>query len=218
MPVLTRPAGNKDDRPEQNPPVVCVGLSAGGLQPLETIFRRLTANTGLAYVVIAHLQPEEPTILPSLLESWSKMPSQIACTGMTLEPNKVYVIPPGQEIAVSEGSFAVQPRSKPRGWSNVITIFLYSLIHSRKPAGVAVILSGFDSDGSAALRSFRDNGGITIAQDLESAQFKDMPQSAIDTGMVDFVLSPKEIAAKLEAIARNYPSQADDARSEGGAE
>ncbi len=185
-------------------PVVCFGLSAGGLAPLKTIFEHLNPHTGMAFVVISHVGPTQPTYLPQLLHSWSSMPAELAHRGQLIEPNHVYIIPPGQEILLGNGHFRVQPRSKNYGWSNVITLFLDSLVKSaRMPAGVAVILSGLDSDGAAALEEFHGKGGITIAQDLQSAQNKDMPRSAIATGFVDYVLTPHAIAGKIEEIAQH---------------
>ena len=132
-------------------------------------FRIFSPNTGMIFVVISHLSRTEPTQLPWLLPTWTEMPVELARSGIPIEPNHVYVIPPGQELTVKDGYFGVRPRSKAKGWSNVITLFLDSLVLSRKPAGVAVILSGCDSDGAAALRNFSGKGGITIAQELTSA-------------------------------------------------
>lgn len=199
-------------------PVVCVGLSLGGLSPLKTIFQQLSPDTGMAFIVISHVSRTEPTKLPWLLSMWSKMPVNLARNGMVVKPNHIYVIPPGQEITVGDGHFAARPRSKRRGWSNVITVFLDSLVKSRKPAGVAVILSGMDADGAGALQEFNNQGGLTIVQDLESAECKAMPHSAIDTGFVDYVLPPQSIAARIEEIAKSFqkssadePSAADSA-------
>lgn len=189
------------DPPPAPVPVVCVGFSAGGLHPLRAIFRRIRINTGWAFVVIPHLSRKLPTNLPWLISCWTRMPAEIAQSGLVLRPNHIYVIPPGQEIRVEDGTLAIQPRSKSWGWSNVITLFLDSLVRFRTPPGIAVILSGFDADGAAALRAFHRQGGITIVQDLKSADFQDMPQSAIDTGVVDYVLPPEEIVGKIESLA-----------------
>ena len=103
---------------------------------------------------------------------------------------------------MEDGCFRVRPRSRLTGWSNVITLFLESLARRRRPAEVAVILSGMYADGAAALRDFHGKGGITIAQELTSADYPDMPRSAIQTGFMDYVLFPGEIARKLEEIVR----------------
>lgn len=181
--------------------VVCVGLSSGGIEPLKTIFQQLSANTGMGFVVIPHLSRTYPTQLPFLLSTWSEMPAEFAAAGMPIEGNHIYVIPPGQEITVEDGHFGVQPRSSVKGWSNVITLFLKSVSRIKHPAGVAVILSGVDADGSAALQDFHARGGIVIAQDPSSAAHRDMPRAAIGTGCVDYVMQPEAIAAKIEEIA-----------------
>jgi chemotaxis response regulator CheB len=185
-------------------PVVCLGLSSGGIEPLRTIMRHLKPRTGLAFVVISHVSRTQPSELPWLLAQWTRMPATVARNGLMLQPNHIYVIPPGQEISLSDGFFRVQPRSRLRGWSNVITVFLESLATSQKHPGIAVILSGLDADGAAALKVFREKGGITIAQDLRSAEHHEMPTAAIATGCVDFVLRPEAIARKLETIAKDY--------------
>jgi chemotaxis response regulator CheB len=181
-------------------PVICIGFSAGGLGPLRAILRQLGPNTGAAFVVIPHLQRERATQLPWLLSSWSPMTSELAEDGRRFRPNHIYVILPGQEIAITDGRFAVRPRSKRTGWSNVITVFLNSLVRSRNHPGIAVILSGMDADGAAALAAFHRMGGVTIVQDPRSANHKEMPQSAINTGFVDYVLPAEAIASKVEQI------------------
>ena len=185
-------------------PVVCIGFSAGGVEPLQTIFRQLSPHTGMAFVIVAHVSRSDPTLLPYLLARWSKMPAEVASSGLVLKPNHIYTIPPGKEITIKDGYFDVRPRSKVFGWPNVITLFLNSLAAWSKPPGIAVILSGLGDDGAAALRGFESNGGVTIAQDLRSAKFQDMPLSAINTGFIRYVLSPEGIVNKLESIAVDY--------------
>ncbi len=202
---------------DQAVPVVCIGMSAGGLKPLQTILQQLSPATGMAFVLVCHLSRTEPTFLPRLISNWSRMPAGLVQPGELLEPNHIYVIPPGQEITIEDEHFGVQPRSKRYGWSNVITLFLNSLVRSRKPPGIAVILSGDDSDGAAALGPFHNSGGITIAQDVRSAKNKSMPRSAIGTGFVDYVLLPEAVAGALETIARDcaVPEQCMPGRSLG---
>jgi chemotaxis response regulator CheB len=130
------------------------------------------------------------------------MEVQLIAEGMPLERDHVYVIPPNCELMISGGLFHLHSVSKSRGWPNVITIFLNSLAHSWKSKVIAVILSGLDSDGAAALKAVKSAGGITFAQKKETAQFPDMPISAIETGNVDFELSVAEIAHELARIGR----------------
>src|SRR5262249_55788826 len=183
-------------------PIVCIGLSAGGIWPLKTIFEGLCPGTGLAFVVIHHLR-SVPTRLPQLLSAWTEMGVELALNGGVVCPNSVYVLPSGMEIALSDGSFALQPQRKCAGFSNVLTLFLKSLSKSGH-LGVAVILSGVDADGAAALEAFRRHGGITIAQDPRTAERKGMPVSAIRTGVVDEVLPPEAIAHRLNRLAQQF--------------
>lgn len=187
-------------------PVVCIGMSAGGIWPLKMIFKKLPANTGLAFVVIHHVR-NVPTRLPQLLSAWTEMPVALAVKGESVRPNSVYVLPSGMEIILSDGSFAMRPQTKRHGFSNVLTIFLDSLSKSGHP-GVAVILSGVDADGAAALKALRQRGGITIAQEPRTAERAAMPISAIQTGVVDDVLPPEAIAGKLEQLARQFRGSA----------
>ena len=193
-----------DTRAPELLPVVCIGMSAGGIAPIKVLLKRLSPQTGMTFVVIPHLLGGERSRFPELLGRWTSMPVEFASMEAPLRPNHVYVIPPNREMTVSNGQFLVQPKSKPQGWSNVITVFLLSLAKSRSHPGIAVILSGLDSDGAAALQAIRENGGTTIAQDTRSSQHSDMPQAAIDTGFVDYVLPAHDIAGKLEQLAQEF--------------
>ncbi|HEY7304885.1 MAG TPA: chemotaxis protein CheB [Bryobacteraceae bacterium] len=181
-------------------PVVCIGLSAGGIAPLQMLFRALNPNTGMAFVVIHHLRQEHPTLLPVILSSCTSMPVQLAKPYIAIQPNHVYVIPSGKEIILTDGAFAVHARSKLRGWANVVSVFLNSLTESRH-GGIAVILSGMDADGAQALKAFKQRGGIVIAQEPDTASSREMPSAAIKTGVVDYILEPEAIAGQLERIA-----------------
>jgi chemotaxis response regulator CheB len=118
-----------------------------------------------------------------------------------IQPNRVYIIPEQRDLHVLDGEFRLKPISKPRGWPDVITVFLSSLTKHWDGKLIAVIVSGCDGDGAAALCGIRDVGGTTIAQKPETAGQPDMPESAIGSGCVDFVLSPEEIAQKIVQIS-----------------
>jgi chemotaxis response regulator CheB len=188
--------------PESAVPVICIGFSAGGIAPLRTIMQQLSPTLGMAVVVIPHLSRTQPTWLPWLLSTWSSLPSEMAQDGVVFKPNHVYVIPPGKEIAVADAHFVARQRSKSHGWSNVITIFLNSLVSSGHHPCVAVILSGMDADGAAALAGLHEFGGITIVQQPGTANHNDMPRAAIKTGYVDYVLPAEAVATKIEEIVR----------------
>jgi chemotaxis response regulator CheB len=183
-------------------PVVCIGISLGGLQPLTTIFRGLPSNTGMAFVVLHHVR-RRPTLLPEILRGCTSMPVLIAADDLPIRPDHVYVLSSGTEMTLTDGRLMIRPVRKAAGWSTVITTFLLSLANSRHP-GVAIILSGLDEDGTAALTALKRHGGITIAQELSSAKEPDMPRSAVSTGAVDYELAPEAIAPLLESIATRY--------------
>ena len=183
-------------------PVVCIGMSSGAVDPLQTLVRRLSSNTGMAFVVIHHLS-RYSTHLPLLLAGCTSMPVEFVVPGRIILPNHVYVLPSGQEMKICDGHFSLRPRSKVWGWTNVVSLFLESLTNSRHQ-GIAVILSGLDKDGAEALEAFKRNGGITIVQEPKSAKNPQMPEAAISTGYVNYVLPPEEIATQLEAIAEGF--------------
>jgi len=203
-------------KPEYESPVVCIGLSAGGIEPLREIFRRLPPKTGITYVVIPHLSRNAPIGLPWLLKEWSGISCSVVHLRLPIEPDHIYIVPPNRDVTIQDAHFEVRNRSKTYGWPNIITIFLDSLVKSRHHPRIAVILSGMDSDGAAALRPLHDAGGIVIAQDLTSAQCKDMPESAIQTNSVDYVLSPQYIAEKILSLAAKAPKDNGNKRGPAG--
>jgi chemotaxis response regulator CheB len=175
-------------------PVVCLGASAGGLDAYIRLIREIPVDAGAAIVVINHMR-RQPTMLPEILGKATSMRVQLITKGMSLQQNHLYVIPPNCDLTLRDEAFRLSGLSKPNGWPNVITVFLKSLAKTWTGKPVAVILSGSGSDGAAALGAIKAAGGITFAQKPETAEFPEMPQSAIDTGFVDFKLSPEEIVA-----------------------
>src|ERR1700719_4708461 len=130
------------------------------------------------------------------------MPVELITERLRLQPNHVFIIPPKHDLHVLDGEFRLKPISKPRGWPDVITVFLRSLTEHWDGKLIAVIVSGYDGDGAAALCGIKEVGGITIAQKLDTAGAPHMPESAIASGCIDFVLSPEEIAQNIVRIAR----------------
>ena len=184
----------------KNFPVVCVGGSAGGLDAYVRLLKNLPADLGVAIVIVNHIR-SMPTQLHKLLPKYTTMPVELITDRLSIEPNRVYIIPENRDLHVVDGEFDLQPISKPRGWPDVITVFLRSLTNFWDGKLIAVIVSGYDGDGAAALQGIKDVGGITIAQKLSTATQPDMPESAIATGCIDFVLSPEEIAQEIRHIA-----------------
>ncbi len=182
-------------------PVVCVGGSAGGLDAYTRLLQHMPANIGVAIVIVNHLRIVA-TQLHEILPHYTEMPVELITDGLVLQPNHVFIIPAQRDLHVLHGEFRLKPISKPRGWPDVITVFLRSLTRHWSGKLIAVIVSGYDGDGAAALCSIKDAGGITIAQKLETAKQPDMPESAIATGCIDFVLSPEGIAQEIVRIVR----------------
>ena len=186
-------------------PVVCVGGSAGGLDAYIRLLKHFPVDLGVAMVIVNHITLF-PTQLHTILPNSTAMPVDLISDRLLIEPNRVYVIPSNRDLHAEGGAFHLRPISKPRGWPDVITVFLRSLIAHWDGKLIAVIVSGYDGDGAAALCSIQQVGGITIAQRLETAQHPDMPESAIATGCIDFVLSPEEIAQAIRRIAHPQPA------------
>ncbi|MBL8779769.1 MAG: chemotaxis protein CheB [Alphaproteobacteria bacterium] len=181
-------------------PVVCVGGSAGGLDAYIRLLKHLPADMGVAIVIVNHLR-QVATRLHEILPNHTKMPVELITERLLIEPNHVYIIPAQRDLHVYNGEFRLKQISKPRGWPDVITVFLQSLTRNWDGKLIAVIVSGYDGDGAAAMRGIKDVGGVTIAQKLDTAQEPDMPESAIATGYIDFILSPEDIARKIKWIA-----------------
>ena len=182
-------------------PVVCVGGSAGGLDAYTRLLRHLPADIGVAVVIVNHLRTVA-TLLHKILPRYTEMPVELITERLLIQRNRVFIIPAQRDLHILDGEFRLQPISKPRGWPDVITVFLRSLTQHWSGKMIAVIVSGYDGDGAAALSGIKDVGGITIAQKLDTAGQPDMPESAIQTGCIDFVLSPEDIALEIARIAR----------------
>jgi chemotaxis response regulator CheB len=180
---------------EDNFRVVCLGGSAGGLEAYMDILRDLPANTGMAFVIATHRNLKDPQLLSEILAHVTAMPVVNVQEGTLLEANQVYIMPPRTDMTVQDGQFVLQPQIKPYGWPNTITLFLLSLAEVYGSRAVAVILSGMDQDGSAALKAIKAAGGVTFAQ--SDPAFESMPRHAAETGHIDFILSPAEIAEAL---------------------
>jgi len=185
----------------QNFPVVCVGGSAGGLDAYTRLLRHLPADMGVAIVIVNHVR-NIATQLHEILPRFTAMPVELITERLDIQPNHVFIIPSQRDLHVLDGEFRLQPISKPRGWPDVITVFLRSLTKHWDGKLIAVIVSGYDGDGAEALRGIKEVGGVTIAQKLETAAQPDMPSSAIASGCIDFILSPEEIAGKIIQIAK----------------
>ena len=183
-----------------NFPVVCIGGSAGGLDAYIRLLENLPEDLGVAIVIVNHLRTVS-TMLHKILPRYTQMPVELITEKLDIQPNHVFIIPEKRDLHIVDGEFHLKPISKPWGWPDVITIFLRSMTENWDGQLIAIIVSGYDGDGAAALCGIKEVGGITIAQTLETAIQPDMPESAIASGCIDFILSPEEIALKIAQIA-----------------
>jgi two-component system CheB/CheR fusion protein len=184
-------------------PIVGIGASAGGLEAFRQLLDELPADTGMAFVLIQHLDPKHESKLVELLEKVSSMPIHEATEGVPVAANQVYVIPPGTNMAIESGRLRLTPRGDRRGLHLPLDFFFRSLADDRHAKVIGVVLSGTGSDGTLGLSEIKAAGGLTFAQDEESARYSGMPLSAVRSGMVDFVLTPEEIARELARIGRH---------------
>jgi two-component system, chemotaxis family, CheB/CheR fusion protein len=184
-------------------PVVGMAASAGGLEAFMQLLSHLPGDTGMAFVLIQHLSPDHASLLTEILARETAMPVREVQNGMAVEPNQVYVIPPNTKMILAEGVLHLSPREKVLGKYMPGDAFFTSLAADRGHQAIAVVLSGGDGDGSLGLRAIKAAGGVTFAQCEGTAQFDSMPNTAVATGNVDFVLPPEKIAEELANLSRN---------------
>src|SRR5437867_53954 len=185
-------------------PIVGVGASAGGLEAFTQMLKALGPGSGMAYVLVQHLDPSHESALTELLAKATEMPVRQVTDATPVEPNHVYVIPPNVDMIISQGILRLTARTETRGYHMPIDRFLRSLAEDQGSNAIGVILSGTASDGTLGLAATKAEGGITFAQDEKSAKFDGMPQNAIAAGCVDFVLPPEAIGRELARI-RAHP-------------
>ena len=158
---------------------------------------------GMSYVLIQHLDPNHKSLLAEILARSTLMPVCEVTDGMEIEPNCVYVIPPNTQMILVGSKLQLSPREKTRGVYHPIDLFFQSLATERKNQAIGVVLSGGDGDGALGLSAIKAAGGITFAQDLASSQVKGMPQSAANTGQIDFILPPGKIVSNDRYLYRH---------------
>ncbi|HUS24537.1 MAG TPA: chemotaxis protein CheB [Candidatus Binatia bacterium] len=183
-------------------PIVAIGASAGGLDALGTLLAAVPTDTGMAFVVVQHLDPHYASTLAEILDRSSTMPVRVVTDKAAVEPNRVYVIPPGRDMVIGDGLLHLAPRTQVRGQHRPIDRFMRSLAEEHGHRAIGVVLSGSASDGTQGLEEIKAAGGITFAQDA-SAEHGGMPRSAIAAGCVDLVLAPGEIGREIGRIARH---------------
>ncbi len=186
-------------------PVVGVGASAGGLQAFRMILKSIPGNTGMAFILVQHLDPTHESQLPDLLQKATDIPVLEISDDLNVEPDHIYIIPSNKMLVVKDGvlELSLRPAKNPRGQNPVIDTFFTSLAEVYQSHAVGVVLSGTASDGTAGLKAIRDYGGITFAQDEESAEYTAMPNNAVQAGVVDFILPPDKIVPKLVELTKS---------------
>lgn len=182
--------------------IVAIGASAGGLEAFSELVRGLPADTGMAFVLVQHMDPTHHSLLRELVSKETSMKVVEVTNGMQVEPNHIYVIPPNSTMSIAGRVLQLYPREDLFATRMTVDQFMRSLAEDEKGKSVGVILSGSGSDGTLGLAEIQAQGGVTFAQD-ETARHDGMPRSAIAAGAVDFVLPPKEIAQELARIGKN---------------
>ncbi|MEG4033558.1 chemotaxis protein CheB [Microcoleus sp. S36b_A4] len=184
-------------------PIVGIAASAGGLEAFTQLLSHLPSDTGMAFVLIQHLDPNHKSLLSEILARTTQMPVNEVEDGVAVEPNQVYVIPPNTKMVVYKGVLQLSPREKIYGKYMPGDAFFTSLAIDRGHKAIAVVLSGGDGDGSLGLKAIKAAGGMTFAQCQDTAKFDSMPNTAVATGNVDFVLPPEKIAEELANYSHN---------------
>lgn len=192
-------------------PVVGVGASAGGLEAFKRFIKAIPADSGMAYVLVQHLDPNHESILTELLQKITEISVSEITDEVKVQPDHIYIIPSNKMLVANDGVLHLSPRpEKSKTERNLpIDLFFTSLAAVHQAHAIGVVLSGTASDGTLGLKAIKDNGGITFAQDEDSAAYEGMPNSAARAGVVDFVLTPEDIAAKLVEI-KNKAVLSDD--------
>ena len=183
--------------------IVGVGASAGGLEAFTSLLKALAPNLGMAFVLVPHLDPLRESAYTQILSRATTMPVRQIEEGQTVEPNHVYIIPPNCDLTISQALLHISDRTEPRVGNTTIDIFMRSLAADQGSNAIGVVLSGTGADGTAGLTAIKGEGGITFAQDTQSARYDGMPTSAIAAGCVDFVLPPDGIARELARISQH---------------
>ncbi len=194
----TLPAEHQEDTT-----VVAIGASAGGIEALKDLLTCLSADTGMAFVLVQHLDPTHHSILTELLAKRTTMSVTEVSEGLAIVPNHVYVIPPNASMSLSGQSLHIGPREELHGMHMPVDHFMRSVAEQKGNRGIGVILSGSGSDGTLGMAEIQAHGGVTFAQDEDTAKYDGMPRSAVVAGCVDYVLPPKGIARELSRIARH---------------
>ncbi len=181
-----------------------IGASAGGLEALQSLLQNLPIDTGACFIIVQHLSPDFKSMMLELLVKHTSMEIINVVDGMSVKQNTIYLIPPKKNMIVAQGQLLLSDKIPDSGLNLPIDIFFRSLSEDQQHKAIGIILSGTGSDGSRGIKTLKEAGALAIAQDPESAKFDGMPNSAINTGIIDFILRPEHIGAQLESYI-NHP-------------
>ena len=197
-------------------PIVGIGASAGGLDAFKAFLTAMPSDTGMAFVLVQHLDPIHVSLMAGLLSGHTTMPVTQAAEGVSIEPNRVYLIPPGVSLAVAGGKLHLSELTERHGARTAFDVFLRSLAEDCGERAIGVVLSGSGSDGSEGLKAVKSKGGFVIVQKPSEAAFDGMPKSAIQTGQADCILPVAEIpAALIKRMICFHPADANPDANEG---
>ncbi len=205
-----RPAASRGVQPraKATPTIVAIGASAGGLEAIEQFLGAVPDASGLAFVVVQHLDPTHQGIMPELLQRGTRMPVEQVKDRTRVAPDHVYVIPPNKDLSVLQGVLHLVEPSSPRGLRLPIDYFLRALADDQGAVSVAAILSGMGTDGTLGLKAVKERGGVVMVQEPTTAKFDSMPRSAVGTRLADVVAPVQELPARLVALLRGTPRAA----------
>ena len=176
-----------------------IGASAGGLEAFEQFFSGMPPDGNVGFVLVPHLDPSHTSMLPELLQRFTKMPVVQARHGMKVAPNQIHVVPPNKDLEILQGVLCLSDPSTRQALRLPIDLFLRSLAADQREKAVGIVLSGSGSDGTSGLKAIKSEYGLVMVQDPDSAKFRGMPTSAIDAGVADFILPPARMPAQLLA-------------------
>lgn len=190
---------------DSTPSIVAIGTSAGGLEALEQFFSQVPADSGVAFVVIQHLDPNHKGMLPELLQRATPLTVIQVGDGIKVKPNWVYVIPPNKDLSILHGKLHLLDPLAAQGLHLPIDSFFRALADDQRERAIGVILSGMGSDGTLGLRAIKENAGLAVVQSPESAQFDSMPRSVIDAGLADIVAPVQELWDRILSYLKHSP-------------
>ena len=204
-------AGDGERRSAGNSfPVVGIGASAGGLEALEAFLKNVPDRSGMAFVIVQHLDPGHKGSLIELLQRSARMPVIQVKDRQKVAPDNVYVIPPGKDMSIFHGELHLLEQASPRGLNLPIDFFFRSLAEDQQERSIGVILSGMGSDGTLGLRALKEKAGASFVQSPASAKFDGMPRSAIDASLADVIAPAEELPSRIIAYREHTPYIAHD--------